>query len=238
MYSGQDSGYGQYQPPPGPPEPPRKRHRFRNFVVIPLAVLLGVIIFIGIIAALAGGDGNKDAKAPPSVIPVTYTGTVQPQQAQFTDPAGVACPAVQEDAAGYCPGDDPSPSVPATPLVYQALTAHAWAEIAKDPDSHAGEAYIVYGEVTQFDAATGSSAFRADVGGTRQYPDEFGFVSYPTNTVLDGDTATLGPVVEKDLFTARITVTGSLSYDTQIGGSTTVPELQVSSITVTGHASS
>jgi len=34
------------------------------------------------------------------------------------------------------------------------------------------------------------------------------------------------------------TVTGSLSYTTEMGGSTTVPELQVDSITVTGHASS
>jgi hypothetical protein len=72
----------------------------------------------------------------------------------------------------------------------------------------------------------------------RQYPDDVGYVSYPTNTVLDGDAGALSPVVENDLFTAKVTVTGSLSYDTQIGGSTTVPELQVDSITVTGHASS
>lgn len=232
-------GFGGFPPPSGPPQKPPKRHRFRNWVVIPAAIIIGVIVLISIIAGIAG-SGSK----APVVLPVTSTGaitfTASPDQAQFTDPAGLACPTSQEDNSGYCPGDDPSPSAPApsTPAVYQALTAHAWAEIAKDPDSHAGEAYIVYGEVTQFDAATGSSAFRADVGGVRQYPDEVGFVNYPTNTVLDGDAAMLGPVVEKDLFTAKITVVGSLSYDTQIGGSTTVPELQISSITVTGHASS
>jgi hypothetical protein len=48
----------------------------------------------------------------------------------------------------------------------------------------------------------------------------------------------LNPVVQNDLFTAKVTVTGSLSYTTEMGGSTTVPELQVDSITVTGHASS
>jgi hypothetical protein len=72
----------------------------------------------------------------------------------------------------------------------------------------------------------------------RQYPDDIGYVSYPTNTVLDGDASLLNPVVQNDLFTAKVTVTGSLSYTTEMGGSTTVPELHVDSITVTGHASS
>lgn len=43
--------------------------------------------------------------------------------------------------------------------------AREWALIAKSPDQHAGERIIVYGEVTQFDAATGTSAFRANVDG-------------------------------------------------------------------------
>ena len=54
------------------------------------------------------------------------------------------------------------------------------------------------------------------MGATRQYPDKIGFVNYPVNTMLDGDAGTLGPVVEKDLFTAKVKVTGSLDYDTQL----------------------
>jgi hypothetical protein len=45
----------------------------------------------------------------------------------------------------------------------KAITARDWAKIAKDPGSHVGEAIIVYGEVTQFDAATGTQVFRANV---------------------------------------------------------------------------
>src|SRR5215831_2565175 len=131
---------------------------------------------------------------------------------------------------------DPATATPPAPVTYKGLSDRQWEQIAKDPDTHADEAYIVYGKVTQFDAATGQSEFRADVGGTRQYPDEVGYVTtYPTNTVLSGDSAMLKPIVEGDLFTAEVQVTGSLTYDTQIGGSTTVPELQINSITVTGH---
>ena len=38
-----------------------------------------------------------------------------------------------------------------------------------------------------------------------------------------------------DLFVAEVTVTGSYTYDTQIGGSTTVPLVAVHTISVTGH---
>jgi len=213
-----------------PPAAPRKRHHYIRWALAGLGPLVLLFIVIGITAG-----GGKTPASPPSS-PATATASPAAKTTTFTDPSGLAC--VAPDTAGYCPGNDPSPSASAPAVTYRALTARTWAQIAKDPDAHAGESYIVYGEVTQFDAATGQSAFRADVGGVRQYPDDVGYVSYPTNTVLDGDAGALSPVVENDLFTAKVTVTGSLSYDTQIGGSTTVAELQVDSITVTGHASS
>ena len=211
---------------------PRKRHHYIRWT---LAGLGSLILLFTVIGIAAGGSSKTPASQPSSPAATASPAT---QATTVTDPSGLAC--VSLDAAGYCPGNDPAPATTAPPAaaVYQALTARTWAQIAKDPDAHAGETYIVYGEVAQFDAATGTSTFRADVGGVRQYPDDIGFVDYPTNTVLDGDESALSPVVEKDLFTAKVEVTGSLSYDTQIGGSTTVPELQVDSITVTGHASS
>ncbi len=212
-----------------PPAAPRKRHHYIRWTLAGFGALVLLFAVTGIAA-----NGSKAPVSRPSSRAIA---TASPVAQTFTDPNGLACAAA--DDAGYCPGDDPAPATtaPVNP-VYRTLTAHGWAQIAKDPDAHAGETYIVYGEVTQFDAATGQSAFRADAGGVRQYPDDIGYVSYPTNTVLDGDAGTLSPVVENDLFTAKVEVTGSLSYDTQIGGSTTVPELQVDSITVTGHAGS
>ncbi len=42
-------------------------------------------------------------------------------------------------------------------------------------------------------------------------------------------------VVNDDLFRAEVTVAGALSYDTQIGGNTTVPTLTTDTIRVTGR---
>jgi hypothetical protein len=228
--------YDPTTPQTGPPGEPRKNHHWyrpRN-VALGTGALLVALVVIGV----AGGGGQTTYPHSPPPHNYNTSGVTAVSATPATDINGITCvPSTMTD--GYCPGDEPVPATtaPVQPAVYHVLTAHKWALIAKDPDAHAGETYIVYGEVTQFDANTGASAFRADVGAVRQYPDDIGFVDYPTNTVLDGDTGTLGPVVEKDLFTAKVTVTGSLSYDTTLGGSTTVPELQIDKITVTGHVS-
>src|SRR5690349_18564042 len=47
---------------------------------------------------------------------------------------------------------------------YASLSAREFALMAKNPDSWIGRKIIVYGVVTQFDAATGPTTFRADTG--------------------------------------------------------------------------
>ena len=121
----------------------------------------------------------------------------------------------------------PPPSAPAEP--YRKLSARDWQIIAKNPDAHIGERVIVHGRVTQFDAATGTTAFRASVDGVRQKRA----YDYDTNTMLGGDAADLQDIVVDDEFTAEVTVRGSLTYQTQIGGSTTVPVLLVQTISRT-----
>ncbi len=125
---------------------------------------------------------------------------------------------------------------PATPLAPpRKITAREWQLIAKDPDAHKGERIIVYGQVTQLDAATGTDTMRAAVDGV-PHAVEYGYVDYETNTVLSGNPSSLQNVVQSDLFQADVTVKGAISYDTQIGGSTTVPALMIESIQVTGSA--
>lgn len=120
---------------------------------------------------------------------------------------------------------------------HHAVTSRQWLEIAKNPDAAKGQCITVYGEITQFDSSTGASAFRAQAGGVRM-AISFGFADYPTNVVLAGTTQQLAPFVEGDLFSAQVTVGGHISYDTQIGGSTTAPVLRVDSVTRIGHLSS
>ncbi|WP_233899187.1 PASTA domain-containing protein [Pseudonocardia dioxanivorans] len=137
------------------------------------------------------------------------------------------------------PAPRPTP-VPTTvkppPLPAKAITAREWALIARSPDAHIGEAVIVYGQVTQFDSATGPAGFRANVDGVA-HKVSYGYADYDTNTILVADTAaTLGDLVNKDLFKAEVTVLGSYTYETTMGGSTTVPKLAVQKVTVTGQA--
>ena len=80
---------------------------------------------------------------------------------------------------------------------------------------------------------TGSDTFRANVDGVK-HPVSYGFADYPTNTILTNESADLGDIVQDDLFKAEVVVTGSLSYETTLGGSTTVPKLTVLKISVIG----
>jgi hypothetical protein len=123
----------------------------------------------------------------------------------------------------------PAPLAPAT-----AISAHDWQLIAKDPASHAGQRIIVYGHVGQFDSATGSSGFLANVDGVVHKP-QYGYANYPTNTALAGDPVALHDVVKGDLFTAEVTVEGLYTYPTTMGGQASVPKLSISKLTVTGH---
>jgi hypothetical protein len=78
--------------------------------------------------------------------------------------------------------------------------------------------------VTQFDAATGTSDFRADTGAEQMTNSH----DYEENTFVHApDPAILKDVVEKDMVTMYVYVAGSYSYNTQIGGNTTVPVLNV-----------
>ncbi|GAA2886326.1 hypothetical protein GCM10010472_50660 [Pseudonocardia halophobica] len=123
----------------------------------------------------------------------------------------------------------------APPAPARAITARDWALIAKSPDAHVGERIVAYGQVTQFDAATGTSAFRANVDGVVHKPS-YGYVDYETNTFLNESGTLFAQLVKGDLFRAEVTVTGSYSYSTTMGGTMTVPQLQVTAINVTGTA--
>jgi hypothetical protein len=121
------------------------------------------------------------------------------------------------------------------PAPARAITARYWALIAKSPDAHVGERIVIYGQVTQFDSATGTSAFRANVDGVVHKPS-YGYVDYETNTFLNGTGTLFAQLVKDDLFRAEVTVMGSYSYSTTMGGTMTVPQLQVTPIDVTGTA--
>jgi hypothetical protein len=118
------------------------------------------------------------------------------------------------------------------PATYAPIDERGWALIAKDPDAYRGAKHVLYGYVSQFDSATGPTAFLARTDGA-QHADWFDFEQ---NTLVQaGDAALLASVVEDDLVTMYVDVLGSFSYDTQIGGNTTVPHVHVNMIEVYGQ---
>ncbi|RZT83661.1 hypothetical protein EV383_0473 [Pseudonocardia sediminis] len=111
----------------------------------------------------------------------------------------------------------------------QVISERDWQMIAKDPESSEGKRVVVYGRITQFDAATGRTSFRADVRGT-PFPSDENYPDGMVNTILDGSESDLLPLVEGDVFRAEATVTDATTYDTQIGGQTVAPHLDVTAI--------
>jgi hypothetical protein len=199
--------------PPPVQAPPRKRKGLLGTV--------GALVLLLFIVALVGGN-----KSTTPQVPTTPTwGTATTSATPTPTAAPVPAPAVSEPAVIV----QDAPLQPA-----RKITARDWQLIAKNPDAHTGERIIVYGQVTQFDATTGTSGFRANVDGAVHKPS-YGYADYDINTMLAGDANTLGNVVEKDLFKAEATVAGSLTYQTTLGGNLTVPQLTVTKIDVIGH---
>lgn len=117
------------------------------------------------------------------------------------------------------------------PANYETLTARDFALFAKNPDSFTGRKIVLYGVVTQADAATGTDIFRAN---TASEPMGASY-NYDENTIVTAkDESVIADIVKGDFVTMYVEVKGSQSYDTQIGGSTTAPLVQVNVINVTG----
>lgn len=131
-------------------------------------------------------------------------------------------------------GSGPDTASLAACASHHALSSRQWLEVAKDPAAAKGQCITVYGEVTQFDSVTGDATFRAQAGGAKAAVT-FGIASYPTNALFDGNGKMLAALVQDDLFKANVTVAGSQTYNTTLGGTTTVPVFRVDSVTRTGH---
>lgn len=124
------------------------------------------------------------------------------------------------------PAEQSTPAPTATPdlSTYEELDERALAQIVKAPDDHIGRQVIVYGTITQLDAATGQCFVRVSIAHAPQ--DQW--YDYEHNTVGlagdgESDCPVLDPFVADDEVKLWVTVGGSISYETQIGGSTTVP---------------
>ncbi|MGH3502866.1 MAG: hypothetical protein ACRDQA_18530 [Nocardioidaceae bacterium] len=218
-----------WRKPPEWPEPPAgwqvwvPRKSNSGLVLGVVGGVLGLVMLVGAIGTATGDDATEPAAA--------------------STPSSTDCRDAPEWSQAHCgPGEtattepttEPIQSTqPAThkpdPKPHKHVSVRKFRKIAKDPDSYLGKRVIIFAEVTQFDSATGTDAFLAYAGAEKKRP-EYGFVDYTQNTMFTGTEHQLGDVVQGDLVKVRATCLGSLDYDTQIGGQTTVPMFQVDKV--------
>jgi hypothetical protein len=171
-------------------------------------IILGIIAaVIVLVVVIAALGGGEDS--------------AQPAAAESSSESGDT--AAPDDAA------EPAPVVDLTD--FTPVDSTAWSQIAKDPDAASGQKVVVFAEVTQFDSATGTDSFRANTG-ARQPSAEF---ELETNAVFGGNGDSLADVTQGDVLRVYAEVSGSLEYETAIGGSTVVPSLDVVSVERVGY---
>lgn len=183
---------------------------------------VALVVALAVVANLGGQRSPQDglAAANPSS---TLSSPVQGTTAPTLDPTHEPTPASTPD-----PTPEPTPeSTPKPkPVTYAKLSDRSWAKVTKSPDKYLGKTYVLWACITQFDAATGTDSFRADASNKRR---EYWYEG--VNTMFTGTAAQLEDVVTDDIVLMNVKSLGSFSYDTQIGGNTTVPHFEVEKIT-------
>lgn len=228
--SGQEPQYGTPQwSAAGPPPPPAKKDRKGLFIVLGV---LGLLVVIGLIGNAVSGADNKDdsEKVADPTSATTYSLSPAQKEANerhIADAQRKSAEAQAEvDAAAQV-----ELRAQQDPASYEQITERDWQMLTKDPDANTGRKIVLYGSVTQFDSVTGTTAFRANTAGEqmgRSY-------EYDVNTIVrEGTPGAFDQVVEDDLITLYVEIAGTESYDTTVGGSTTVPVVQAYIVDVTG----
>ena len=194
--------------------------------------VVGVLVALSVLGNIAGGNSPNgglaavDASATPSetLVPAEAP-TLAPTPAQtVTTPEATAVPTEEPT-----PEPTVAPTAKPKPASYAKLGDRTWAKVVKSPDNYIGKKYVVYACVTQFDAATGDDAFRGDASNRKL---EYWYEG--DNAFFTGTASQLDDIVTDDIVLMNVTSLGSYSYDTQIGGNTTVPLFQIDRITRKG----
>jgi hypothetical protein len=176
----------------------------------------------GQIAAAAADDEISASRSVSEGVIEASWGTDELISLSFTPTARVA------------PDPTPTPEPTATPTVapvsYTKLTARGWAKIVKAPDNYIGKGYQIWGCISQFDAATGDDTFRAQA----YYAKTQWWWLDGSNAMFSGSASRLADFVQDDAVFMKVLSMGSYTYDTQAGGSTTVPMFLVVSISHKG----
>jgi hypothetical protein len=185
------------------------------------------MVALGVIGQLSpnSSGGAAEASGSPSPRASRTAGGATPSPTLRATPTIKPTPRIT-----LAPSPTPAPTPPPTPITYAKVDARTWAQIVKSPDNYLGEAYQVWGCISQFDAATGADTFRAQAS----YANQDYWYTDGDNALFTGLESDLEPFVKDDVVFMDVVGLGSFSYDTQIGGNTTVPAFFVYAISTKG----
>lgn len=185
----------------------------------------------GITSALVSAVLTACESQPATSLQSVVDGAIEADD-RFQAPDPTRTPAPTPDPTpSPVPTPEPTPTPAPTPISYEQLGDRDWALLVKAPDNYFGNAYVVWACVTQFDAATGEDTFRAQAS----YANQTYWHSDGDNVLFTGTVADFSNVVEGDLVSMNTVSLGSFSYDTQVGGNTTVPWFKVDGTTLQGR---
>jgi hypothetical protein len=105
---------------------------------------------------------------------------------------------------------------------FQTLDSIGWNKLNRMAGTLAGKNILVYGCVAQFDSNTGGSQFRAYASNSNPSNAYSG-----VNSLFYGSASKLLSLAEGDKFYAKVTIQGSTSYSTTLGGQNSVPKLTI-----------
>lgn len=198
-------------------------------------ILGGTVLFFGLVGALGEPDDKPASSASSSTTTTTTTSArptftaaeLEERQRQQAAAASAAAAAAESSRAAAAAAE----AALTDPANYERLDERELALIARDPDSHVGRKIVIYGDVTQADSVTGNSRFRADVAAYQSWE----WYDFDLNSVISVKKPNLiANVVEDDLVELFVEVKGAMSYNTTMGGNTTVPEFTAHVVNVYG----
>ena len=115
---------------------------------------------------------------------------------------------------------------------YWPVSERELANIMRSPGRHKGKKIIIYGEVFQADSVTGRKAMMADVAHANT--SNWGWFDGELSYLTAWSASTLRGMVEGDIFQAKVRVDGTYRYTRVDGGSATIPQFEVTSMTRVG----
>lgn len=212
------------------PKTPGERAKDRKRLILTAATVTLIVVFI-VGLSVSGSDEEKEPIA--SGVPA---GAIEKPYAKAAPPPPKSVEEISASAAAQAKADENARRREAEAAAamfdratYPPATEQEFALLSKNPDASRGKKIVLYSWVTQADANTGTTRFKASAG-----PTQGSAYEYDLEVVVSGPADQIAPILEGQYVTIYGLVTGSDSFDLQSGGRATFATLDAKIVDITG----